>query len=248
MTGLTSVTFRGLKAETIVKLAAEAGMDGIEWGGDIHVPAGDRAAARHAAGLTGSVGLKALSYGSYYRLNEGQDFSLVLETAYELGAPNIRIWAGSVSPEAAMEEDYLKAARELDFICSQAQKHGITVSLEYHRGTLTETAESTLKLIQLVHSKNLRSYWQPNPDITHRKNCEELLMVRPYLSHIHTFHWKGGNVRYPLAEGRLEWLDYLRLADLDPNKSAYILEFVKDDSIQNFMEDAAELKKCLSEL
>ena len=248
MTGLTSVTFRGLKAEAIVKLAEKAGIDGIEWGGDIHVPAGDRAAARHAAALTGAAGLKILSYGSYYRLCQGQDFSYVLETSYELGAPNIRIWAGSISPAAAVEEDYLKAAEELDFICSQAQRYGITVSMEYHRGTLTETAVSTLKLTKLAHSKNLRSYWQPNPDISHSRNCEELLMVKSYLSHIHTFYWKSGNIRYPLAEGRLEWLDYFRLANLDLNKNAYILEFVKDDSTDIFMEDAAELKKCLLKL
>lgn len=248
MTGLTSVTFRGLKAETIVELAAKAGLDGIEWGGDIHVPAGDRVAARHTAALTGSAGLKVISYGSYYRAGKGQDFSPVLDTACELGAPGIRIWAGAVSPEAAAEEDYLKMAEELDFICSQAQRYGITVSMEYHRGTLTETAESTRKLINLVHSKNLCSYWQPNPDITHRRNCEELRMVKPWLSHIHTFYWKGANIRYPLEEGHSEWLDYLRMADLDLNKSGYILEFVKDDSPANFMEDAAELKRCLLEL
>ncbi len=246
MTGLTSVTFRQLKAEDIVELAAAAGIDGIEWGGDIHVPAGDREAARQVAGLTQSAGLKILSYGSYYRLNEGGDFLLVLKTAYELGAPNIRIWAGSLSPKDADQEVYLKAAEELDIICSLAEKYGIQISLEYHRNTLTETAVSTLQLIKLVSCENLRTYWQPNPDISHKANCEELLMIRPYLSHIHTFHWKGNNIRYPLAEGHSEWLNYIRIANLEPDKSAYILEFVKDDSTESFIKDAAELKNLLS--
>ncbi len=245
MTGLTSVTFRGLNAETIVELAVQAEIDGIEWGGDIHVPEGDLEAARYTAGLTRRAGLEVLSYGSYYRLGNGGDFSVVHKTARELGAPNIRIWAGSISPEAAGEEDYKRLAEELKQICSQAQEDGITISLEYHRGTLTETAVSTLKLIELVQSKNLYTYWQPNPDITHEKNCEELQMVKPYLSNIHTFYWKAGNIRYPLAEGRIEWLNYLRAAELDLNKSACILEFVKDDSIKNFMADAVELKNCL---
>ncbi len=248
MTGLTSVTFRGLNAETIVELAVQAGIDGIEWGGDIHVPEGDLEAAGYAAGLTKRAGLKVLSYGSYYRLGNGGDFSSVLKTAGVLGAPNIRIWAGSISPETAGEEDYKRMADELKQICFQAQKTGITVSLEYHRGTLTETAVSTLKLIGLAESKNLYTYWQPNPDITHDENCEELQMVKLYLSHIHTFHWKAGNIRYPLAEGKAEWLNYLRVAKLDLKKSACILEFVKDDSIQNFMTDAAELKNYLLEL
>jgi hypothetical protein len=40
-TGLVSVTFRQLSAEEIIKLVVCAGLEGIEWGGDIHVPHGD---------------------------------------------------------------------------------------------------------------------------------------------------------------------------------------------------------------
>lgn len=245
MTGLTSVTFRNLKPEVIAELAAGAGVDGIEWGGDIHVPAGNRAAARYTAALTASAGLKTLSYGSYYRLSQEQDFFPVLDTAGELGAPGIRIWAGNISPEAASNEDYKRMADELNRICFQAQRQEIKVSLEYHRGTLTENAISTLKLIGLAHCNNLYTYWQPNPDITHYDNCKELKKIKTFLSHIHTFYWKKSNVRYPLAEGRAEWLDYMRLAELNLHKSAYILEFVKDDSRENFMKDAAELKRFL---
>ena len=248
MTGLTSVTFRQKKAEEIVALAAASGLDGIEWGGDIHVPVGDRETARNAAYLTQSAGLKVLSYGSYYRLNQVEDFTKVLETTYELGAPNIRIWAGELSPENADRTSYLKAAEELSSLCAKAQNYGIQVSLEYHRNTLTETAASTLKLIKLASCKNLRSYWQPNPDISHNENCRELLLVKPYLSNIHTFHWKGNNIRYPLIEGHSEWLDYIRIADLKPDVSAYILEFVKDDRVNNFEEDAKELIKLLSQI
>ncbi|NDC87712.1 MAG: sugar phosphate isomerase/epimerase, partial [Bacteroidetes bacterium] len=37
-TALLSITFRSLQAERIIALAAQAGLDGIEWGGDVHVP------------------------------------------------------------------------------------------------------------------------------------------------------------------------------------------------------------------
>ena len=40
-TGMTSVTFRKKSAEDVIAIVKEAGLDGIEWGGDIHVPAGD---------------------------------------------------------------------------------------------------------------------------------------------------------------------------------------------------------------
>ena len=51
-TGLTSVTFRQKTIDEIVALAHKAQLDGIEWGGDLHVPAGDVQAARHAAKAT----------------------------------------------------------------------------------------------------------------------------------------------------------------------------------------------------
>ena len=40
-TGLVSVTFRKLEPAEIVDLVKQAGLQGIEWGGDIHVPHGD---------------------------------------------------------------------------------------------------------------------------------------------------------------------------------------------------------------
>lgn len=46
---LTSVTFRRMKPEEILRVAARAGIEGIEWGGDVHVPAGDLAAAAACA-------------------------------------------------------------------------------------------------------------------------------------------------------------------------------------------------------
>ncbi len=39
--GLVSVTFRQLSPEEIVRVAREAGLTVIEWGGDVHVPPGD---------------------------------------------------------------------------------------------------------------------------------------------------------------------------------------------------------------
>ena len=40
-TGLVSVTFRKLTPEKIIELVSEAGLNAIEWGGDVHVPHGD---------------------------------------------------------------------------------------------------------------------------------------------------------------------------------------------------------------
>ena len=41
MTGLVSVTFRDKTPAEIVSEVKKAGLDAIEWGGDVHVPHGD---------------------------------------------------------------------------------------------------------------------------------------------------------------------------------------------------------------
>ena len=104
-TGLVSVTFRQKSVEEIAALTAEAGLSGVEWGGDVHVPPGDREAARRAAQLTRQAGLEVLSYGSYYRCQPGEDFTPVLESALALGAPLIRVWAGTKPWEEASPQE-----------------------------------------------------------------------------------------------------------------------------------------------
>src|SRR5690606_98075 len=106
--GLLSVTFRKLPPEEIVRIAAEAELDAIEWGGDVHVPHGDLDAADRAAQLTRDAGLVVRAYGSYYRLGvEGQSFTFedALHTAVRLGAPAIRVWAGNRGSEETSEEE-----------------------------------------------------------------------------------------------------------------------------------------------
>ncbi len=50
--GLVSITCRKLTPQEVVSLCARAGVRGIEWGGDVHVPAGDVALAREVGALT----------------------------------------------------------------------------------------------------------------------------------------------------------------------------------------------------
>ena len=64
-TGLTSITFRKLSIDEIIALTASAGLDGIEWGSDVHVPQGDTELAESVKAKTEAAGLKVCSYGSY---------------------------------------------------------------------------------------------------------------------------------------------------------------------------------------
>lgn len=243
MTGLVSVTFRELSPKEIIALAKQAALDAIEWGGDVHVPAGEIKTALQVGEFTRAAGLQVVSYGSYYRLLAQEQpekaFLPWLETAKALGAPNIRIWAGGKTPEEADAAFRQAAAAELRRLCSMAGEEGLTISLEYHRGTLTQTAQSALALVKEAGSSNLSLYWQPNPDIPHEKNLEELQAVKPYLSHLHVFHWRNpNNTRYPLAEGEKEWRAYIGVAG---KEHGYLMEFVRDPAVAQFQEDARTL-------
>jgi len=66
--GLVSITFRKLSPEQIIELVRKAGLSGIEWGGDIHVPHGDIARAKEVKSMTKEAGLRVAVYGSYYHL------------------------------------------------------------------------------------------------------------------------------------------------------------------------------------
>lgn len=62
--GLCSVTFRKKSAAQVILIAKKAGIDYIEWGGDIHVTTVED--ARIVKSLCDNEGIKISSYGSYF--------------------------------------------------------------------------------------------------------------------------------------------------------------------------------------
>lgn len=153
----------------------------------------------------------------------------------------IRLWAGAVSSGDAPPEYYHNAAQELAAICDAAAAHSISIGLEYHRNTLTDTWESTEKLLSLVRKDNLYTYWQMNPELTFAQRLEEIIHLRSRICCVHTFFWDRDNGRLPLAEGIQEYKDYIAL--MSDNVCPFIIEFVKDDSEKQLCEDFRTLQK-----
>lgn len=244
--GLTSVTFRQKTPEQICTLAQTAHLSCIEWGGDIHCPPDNPQSQNEALSSTLSHRLFVSSYGSYYRLGSSQqpqkDFEVLCDAADRLQAGVIRIWAHRKPFSALEKAEYISCVKEAVLLSDIAQKHGITVCFEYHRGTLTQRAEDALCLMRDIGRENMRLYWQPNPDISHRENLRELEAVLPYVVNIHCFHWikqQETDLRRPLREGLSEWRDYLLLAKKTVKN--VLLEFVMNDSENAFLEDAEAL-------
>ena len=246
--GLVSVTFRASSRREVVDAAVTAGLEAIEWGGDIHVPHGDIEAAKDAADLCADAGIRIPTYGSYYRLGDpgNPSFAEVLETASVLGAGIVRIWAGNTPSTEIPESARQLLVDECRMVCEQAGRHGMLVATEYHGGTLTDTNESARRFLDEVAHPALRTYWQPpiDRDETYRQSGLEAVVDRTVT--LHVFHWAGdgGRVRRPLAEGGDRWREYLRIASRGPAEWA-LLEFIRADTVENLIEDAHFLGEVL---
>lgn len=250
--GLVSVSFRNQPAEVLIEEVAQAGLQGIEWGGDVHAPHGDTGLAERLYRDTRNAGLQVAAYGSYYRLGETGDnpeLHAVLDSALALKAPTIRVWAGrrgSKDADPAYREQVIEDARRL---CGLAHVHGVRICLEYHGGTLTDDIASAVSLLRDLDEPNLDTLWQP-PNGQSDEHCmESLHSVLDRVSNVHVFHWgnNGFKERLTLAQGAERWRRFFEpIQDLAGTRWA-LLEFFKNDTLQQFREDARTLKTLLEE-
>ncbi len=245
--GLVSITYRKLTPAEIIPLVREAGLSCIEWGSDVHVPQTDLENARRVGDMTRQAGLTVSSYGSYYRLGMGQDFTPYAEATCALGAPVIRIWAGnggSASVDAATRAAW---AAEAKTVCRMASERGITVAFEYHHDTLTDTAASALALVQEVDEPNCRLYWQPEFAKPQALILSDLELVAPCVDLCHVFAWNPDHSRRPLLDGQAVWREYLSCVPGWEDKPL-LLEFVPGDDPALLSREAKSLREIVSGL
>lgn len=241
MIGLTSVTFRKLPAERIISLCAEAALQTIEWGGDIHVLPGDTERAAEIAQKTQDAGLKVSSYGSYYRvgIDPVGDFETVLATAKALGAPLIRVWCGNKGSAETTEQEAAAYINQLRQMCELAWKQNVFVACEYHNGTYNDNSECALKLINGVDMPNLKTYWQTID--YNEKDMNALIALKKHIAVAHVFTWDKNYNRFPLEKKGKLWQEYIN--ELKDESVNFIMEFVKNDSEKQFLKDAKFLEK-----
>jgi sugar phosphate isomerase/epimerase len=248
-TGLVSVSFRTLNPAAIIELCLQAGLGSIEWGGDIHVPHGDEKSGADVGALTRSAGLSVAAYGSYYRLASpnGPDFSSVLSTAVALGAPVIRVWAGTrgsadvgLAEKKAVADDALRCA-------DLAASRDICLAYEFHEGTLTDTTESAMELLRATDHPFIKTLWQPPHGRSLQECVGSLHALQPRLHHLHVFHWwPDSSCRLPLADGRDRWAAYVAELRASMKDCALLLEFVRGDDPSCLQEDATTLREICS--
>ncbi len=245
MAGLVSVSFRSLDVEKIIEITKNAGLDTIEWGGDVHVPAGDIKRAEEVARLTEAAGLCTYSYGSYYRVgaSDPDDIFGVIWCAEELGTQIVRVWAYNKGSAEVSEAEYERAVADARRICRAAEN--ITFCLECHNNTLTDNYASALKFLADVGCGNLKMYWQPNQDRTYEYNLEAARVLAPYCLCVHVFSWEE-NEKFPLDYHAERWVEYAKIIRKKAPNAEFMLEFMHDDRAESLAGTADTLKKILN--
>lgn len=264
--GLCSITLASISAEEVLALAGEAGLEGVEWAAKNHVPVGDLATAERVRALSKSAGLAVTSYGTYFRVGGGEDFQPVLDTAVALGAPILRVWAGSQNYAQADAETIRRIVAETLSLADRAQTAGVRIGFEHHDGTFTSRNVGAIAFAEAVQHPAVCFYWQPLKGFPPEYCQAGLAALQPRLAHVHVFHWTFGSPEantldpeqveptaetlfvHPLEDGRGLWENYLRPLAGDPRELWALLEFTKDNTLENFRKDACTLRAILQTL
>ncbi len=254
VSGLCSISFRDKSVDEIISLAVEAGLEAVEWGGDVHVPHGEVELAREVRKKTLEAGLKINSYGSYYNTGgEGNPpFEDVAATARALGAETIRIWAGPCDREKADEALVRKVLEDISRCADRAEAEGMTLSYEYHMNTFTNTDANAQLLGKEIDRESVRFYWQPPHHNSDGENLKGISALIDRVTNVHVFHWllkQDGSIdRRMLEEGRNRWISFLRPFLGRKGDTYAFLEFCRHDDRENFLKDAAVFREILSSL
>ena len=245
--GLCSVTYRQLDPAAIAALAADAGLQVIEWGGDVHVPLGDATRAAEVARITADAGLTVCSYGSYFRAQAGEDIAPVLDSAEALGADRIRVWAGRTGSADATAAERTMVIDALADAAEQAGRRGISLALEFHSGTLADDAEQTMRVLDEVARPHLATYWQPTVAAPDAVAVAEYERIADRVSAVHVFSWWPTVERLPLTARDGLWRAFFAAATAAPVPPRdALLEFVPDDDPAALVAEARALRGYLA--
>lgn len=242
MIGFTSVSLRSCSIEEVVETAKKAGAEIIEWGSDVHVKTLDDAAK--AKKLCDENGIIINSYGSYYRTGCGDraEWKKTCEIASAMGAKYIRPWLGTKGSAKTGEAEYRKILDDARSMADTAAECGLVISHECHPNTYNDTTDSALRFLNDIDRENVKTYYQS----WYRDEAgdkDKLFRLFPYVQDVHLsfselvkfqmFHKKDREFIGKI----LSWLKELGFS------GGLIIEFTKNSSAENLINDIAKLKE-----
>lgn len=248
--GLSSVSYRNASSDAVIASAKAAGLGGIEWTADTHVPHGDLRRAEKTMMATLRAGLTISAYGSFYRLGiPGQDptaFKPILDTALRLQAPVIRIWGGALKGSRIPSPEELAA--EGAAVADLAGKHGITLCIEPHERSAVPDFAVLERLLDAAGHPFLGACWTHLPGNGAEPEGEGEIarlagLIGPRISLVHIRNWSpfpetdrtAGDCCAAAIERMVE---HNRASALD---RWALIEYLEDDKPETLKRDAEAL-------
>lgn len=238
--GMVSVTFIKQSIEEVFKIAKNAGIDGIEWSdrGE-HTINGEN--IEKIKRLSEQEGIEIFSFGSYCYMSDPEECIGVVDRAAQVNAPVIRIWAGKKSPQDCNEEEFAQIVENTKIMADYASKYNIILAFEYHKNSLTETAESAVNLIKAIDRDNVKLYWQNSGRFSLEDNLKNQRIITPYLAgvfHIQNDYGGKGNQLLEEINGDMEYY-FKPFINTDYK---VLIEFVKGGLEESFYRDVEALR------
>ena len=225
--GLCTIAFSELPLEEVLNISEEYSFDGVEiWGKEPHTPEEyDEDYFRKIKEIADAKMLEISAFGSYVNplLDDyEQQMETALRITQTLGSKIIRVWSGGGPSKSVRPNDRQLIAIRLKAMCQWAGINGITIATEMHNNNLTDTAKTTLELIEDVGLPGLKSYYQP----CFREDADDFYelakSVGPYLANVHAQNVKklddGTFESCAIADGIVDYekiMEILKSCDYD---------------------------------
>jgi sugar phosphate isomerase/epimerase len=159
----------------------------------------------------------------------------------------VRIWAGHVDSADAAPEEYAQVVSRLRDAAAEASERRIGLALEYHRGTVADTPDATLRLLADVASPALSTYWQPSVGAEDAVALAAFDALAAHTTAVHVFSWWPRTERLRLHERGALWQGLFAAASALPSPPRdALLEFVPDDDTALLATEAATLRGWLA--
>lgn len=171
----------------------------------------------------------------------------LVTAAARLGAPRIRVWAGSVGSAESTAEQRSRVVADLRHAAEVGADSGIQIGLEFHRLTLTDTVASTRQLLEQVGHDNLATYWQPRLDEPAAEAIAGLGELVDRVCAVHVFSWWPFADRLPLADRAELWQGAMALLHGRSEPIDLLLEFVPDDDPSALPREVATLQSWIAD-
>ncbi len=239
--GLCSVTFRKKSAAQVIAIAKNAGIDYIEWGGDIHIT--NKEEARIIKALCDNEDIKISSYGSYFNSAEFDEkkWEQICVIAKTLGAASVRIWLGKKNSEETDDKEYSALLKNTMKMCDIAKNYSLTVSPECHDNTFNNNTDAILRFKNDLQRKNFSTYFQSRY-FRMEYDLDRIDKTFSFIENVH-ISYRDLKREQKFRQKDKNYIDTLLKKLIEKNFSGIVMvEFVDFDSEKVFYNDIKKLK------